>query len=252
MKIEELINQYADDLTTTDTQILDFMLNNKKLVRSLTITELAKKTYTSPSSLTRLAKRLHFSGFSEMKFCFENEKPQEKVLSTNTYQMLTQDINATIKSLEQKNWQPILSKIHDAQNIYVYGTDWGEKIAAQLLVRNFFAQRQNMIFIPSITELKWKVQTITKQDLVFLISYSGKNAELKGIIQLLQLSKAFSVSITPISQNWLSSATDYNIYYYIRNLNLNRDNTLEFNHFSPLYLTIDLLFRKFIDSPYAS
>ena len=146
MKFEEVINKYADRLTKSDLDILNFILKDKEYAASLKTKELAKKTFTSPSGLTRLAKRLHFSGFQ-----------------------LSADLKDTIKLFLQIDMVPIMKKISQAHFIYVYGTDWGEQIAAQLLTRNFLATQLNMIFIPSITELKWQVKTITPKDLLILI-----------------------------------------------------------------------------------
>lgn len=251
MHFEEIINKYSASLTPNDIEILNFIIADKQYAASLTSQELAKKAYTSPSGLIRLAKRLHFSGFSEMKFFLENEINNIPKFSQSSSSQLEEDVIQTVKSIKQVNLDLLFEKIHSSQYIYIYGTDWGEKIAAQLLVRNFLAQKQNMIFIPSITELKWKVQTLTEKDLVIIISYSGEDDELKNIINLINLKHAFSVSITPISRNSLSSETLFSIYYHITNLNLRNDSSLEFNHFSPLYLTVDLLFREFIDSKYS-
>lgn len=250
MQFEEIINKYSSNLTPNDIQILNFIIKNKTYAASLKSKELAKKTYTSPSGLIRLAKRLNFSGFSEMKYFLENETKNTKSSSNKSSEQLQKDIYQTIKSIEQIDLEPLFKKIYSSQHIYIYGTDWGEKIAAQLLVRNFLAQKQNIVFIPSITELKWEVQNLTDNDLVIIISYSGENQELKNLLRVINLKHAYSVSITPISNNFLSSETSLSIYYYMTNLNLRNDNSLEFNYFSPLYLTTDLLFRKFIDSKY--
>lgn len=247
MLFEEVINKYADRLTKSDLDILNFILKDKEYAISLKTKDLAKKAYTSPSGLTRLAKRLHFSGFSEMKYFLENDVKKNEEIKNNNVISLSADLKDTIKILAQIDMKPIIKRISQANYIFVYGTDWGEQFAAQLLVRNFLAAQLNMIFIPSITELKWRVKTITQKDLLILISYSGENVELKELIKIINLIKAPSVSITPISHNFLSTKTDYNIYYQITDLKLGGDHSLEYNHFSPLYVVVDLLFRYYLD-----
>lgn len=247
MLFEEVINKYADRLTKSDLDILNFILKDKEYAISLKTKDLAKKAYTSPSGLTRLAKRLHFSGFSEMKYFLENDVKKNEEIKNNNVISLSADLKDTLKLLVQIDMKPIIKKISQANCIFVYGTDWGEQFAAQLLVRNFLAAQLNMIFIPSITELKWRVRSITQNDLLILISYSGENVELKELVKMINLSKAPSVSITPISHNFLSAKTDYNIYYQITDLKLGGDYSLEYNHFSPLYVVVDLLFRYYLD-----
>ncbi|RHW51196.1 hypothetical protein DS831_04000 [Bombilactobacillus bombi] len=250
MTIEEVINRYEDNLTKTDKEILKFIISNKKDATSLKITELAKKTFSSPSSLTRLAKRLNFSGFSELKYFLENTTDNKTYTALDSITKLKNDIEDTIKLILQIDMKPIITTMVKANNIFVYGTDWGEQVAAQLLVRNFLAITKKIIFIPSITELKWCTKHISKNDLLILISYSGEDNELKDVIRMVNLSKTPSISITPISHNYLSTKTNYNIYYQVTDLKLYNDNSLEFNYFSPLYVSIDMLFRFYLETAF--
>lgn len=64
LELEALINAHYHELNENDLQILSFIVNNKQSVHQMTITELAKLTLTSKSTVLRLTKKLGFSGYS--------------------------------------------------------------------------------------------------------------------------------------------------------------------------------------------
>lgn len=68
MTLEELITKHQKALGDLDKTILRYVLDNKKEVQQLGITELATATYTSKSTVLRLVRKLGFAGFSEFKY----------------------------------------------------------------------------------------------------------------------------------------------------------------------------------------
>lgn len=56
-----------------DLSIVDYILENPKEVTDLTIEELAKVTYTSPSSIVRLCKKLGVKGYSDFRIKLASE-----------------------------------------------------------------------------------------------------------------------------------------------------------------------------------
>lgn len=53
--------------TGAEVEVVDYILNNPEAVIKLTIDELARVSYSSPSSIVRLCKKLGFKGFSDFK-----------------------------------------------------------------------------------------------------------------------------------------------------------------------------------------
>ncbi|PMD67949.1 MurR/RpiR family transcriptional regulator [Companilactobacillus nuruki] len=248
MRIEELINEHSDRLTDNDMQLLSIILRNKKIISNLNSKEISDIAYTSPAGLTRLAKKLNFKGFTEFKYFLRQEADSIESHKLNHTQILINDMNDTIKLLSQTNLNPLVSAIHSAKRIYLYGTDWGEKRACELLARDFLACNILLYTIPSYTELQWVLNDITENDLLLVISFSGENIDLNTSLQKLKLKNAPYISITPLSKNTLSSRATYNLYYSTTNLKITNTPDTEYNYFSPLELVIDALFRYYIDS----
>lgn len=66
MSVIQLLKQ-PDHFTSTEKRLADYILNNLDHIAHLTITDLATATYTSHSAVIRLAKKLNFSGYKELK-----------------------------------------------------------------------------------------------------------------------------------------------------------------------------------------
>lgn len=247
MTIEQLINQNNNILTDGDMEILSYCLINKKSVVRKSIKELADEVHVSKSTIVRLTQKLGFSGFAEFKFYLKNEQKDTQQSADNNMSLLEKDIQNTLSLIQQTNMLPLCRKIDEVKRVFIYGTDWGEKKAADDLVRNFMSCGVFMIHIPSVTELHWNIDRFTSEDLIIFISFSGENKAIEKNITKLQLRKIPICSITPLHQNFLSSHADYHLYYQFTQLSLERDNQQEYNLFITLNILTDALFRTYLD-----
>src|SRR5699024_8542898 len=65
--INMLIKSYYDNLNGTSKDIADYLLKHPQTSSALTITDLARETNSSISSISRFAKKLGFNNFQELK-----------------------------------------------------------------------------------------------------------------------------------------------------------------------------------------
>lgn len=247
MRFEDLINKNADRLNSNDMQLVSFLLRNRSKVGDMKSSEISDLVYSSPATLTRLSKKLGFNGFSELRYFITNEAIEHNKTSINHTAALIKDMHDTINLLAQTDLVPLVQEMHNAGHIYLYGTDWGEKRACNLLARNFLACHLTLYTIPSITELKWILPSLKDDDMLIVISFSGENIEMnEGLLQL-KLRKIPFMSITPLAKNTLASRADYNLYYCSTRLNISAAADTEYNYFSPLEFVVDALFRYYLD-----
>lgn len=248
MRFEDIINKSADKLNTNDMQIVSFLLRNKNTIDDMKASEISDLVYSSPATLTRLSKKLGFNGFSELRYFISNESKEIKHARTDNTAALIKDMHDTMNLLSQTDLGPLVKLMHESHHIYLYGTDWGEKRACNLMARNFLACRLALYTIPSITELKWILPSFHDDDMLIVISFSGENVEMNQSLLQLKLRKIPFISITPLAKNTLASRADYNLYYCSTRLNLSSSSTnTEYNYFSPLEFVVDALFRYYLD-----
>lgn len=65
MLITEKLEQY--DFAASEKVLIDYILEKKELIKDKTTKQIAKETYTSASTLVRIAQKLGFSGWNELK-----------------------------------------------------------------------------------------------------------------------------------------------------------------------------------------
>lgn len=249
--LEERINEAQDTLTKTDFNILNYLMTNKLRIQELSIHKIAEQAFVSSASIVRLAKKLDFSGFSEMKFAMKSEFEENSEEFKSSISLLEQDIHDTLNLISEQNLQPICEGIRDSNRIFCYGTDWGEKMAANYLVRIFLASDVLIYQVPSTTEFLWMLDQMREGDLVIIFSFSGDNATLKRIIPLLKAKNISILSITPLSGNYLSSNSTYRLYYKGTQLKITNSNNTEYNFFTSLNVLIEFLFRYYHDNYYS-
>lgn len=254
MRLEEIFSMHLEKLNKTDFSILNYVISNKDNVVNMSLEELAAETYVSTASLVRCAQKLGFTGFSEFRYFIKGELSQKDSSTKKNSSLLKQDVSDTIKLISQTNLDPLCEALNKAGKIFVYGTDWGERIAAEMLTRNFLACDIPIYTIPSVTEFKWSMQNLTSDDLVIIISFRGQSSSIKSIVGELKTREIPFISITQFSKNILSSQADFNLYYKFTILNSNDTKNdhadKEHNLFSSLYVLVEIFFSYYYDNFY--
>ena len=252
MRLEERINTYFGQLSKTDFAISNFIISNKSRIIQMSVEDISSAVYVSAASVVRFAKKLQFSGFSELKYFLKEELEEHDRLDETSTELLHKDIEETINLVTQTNLQPICQCIKQAERIYSYGTDWGERISSEYLVRNFMVADIFVHPVPSLTEMNWMIDKLTPNDLVIIFSYSGERNHVKTVMSQLKVRNIPVIAITPLSNNFLSSEATYRLYYKTTQLAEDPNGLKEYNFFTTLNLLTEYLFRYYYDNFYGS
>ena len=62
-----------DHLTIQEKYLVDYIINNQEDILKKNINELAKLSYTSSATISRLCKKLGFNGYKEFKYQYAAE-----------------------------------------------------------------------------------------------------------------------------------------------------------------------------------
>jgi len=117
MDFEQRVKNKYDDLSENEKEMVFFIRSNVTKVVNSSIIELAEELLSSKSSVLRLAKKLGYHGFSDMKYSLENSLNASVYEPTDLMANLENDITKTFQYVQQTNFQPILDKIFQANNI---------------------------------------------------------------------------------------------------------------------------------------
>ena len=132
MEIEKLLN--GKKVSELERTILTYLSENQKQLGSLNIQQIAKATYTSTSTVFRLAKKLGFAGYSEMVYKLSNHG-----LNTNFSESVSENarlFSNLINQVFQENQLQIIEcgkcLSHKEKTVFILGTGYSGIIAEYL------------------------------------------------------------------------------------------------------------------------
>lgn len=201
--------QYAS-LSKAQKRIANYILNHREDVIHYSITTMAQKTGTVPSTVTRFCQALSYRGFSELKVYMEKnlatplavDAPIQKTDSTqlviqklmNTFQNAVSD---TLRTLDGKTLAKVVDAILKAKNIVFFGQSGGSisaQYAQQLLLRiNVLSQT-----VSGSVDMNLAASTLGEEDVAIGINYSG---EVRSVIEAMTTAKHNKATVIVITAN---------------------------------------------------
>ena len=195
--IGRIKKQYAS-LSKAQKRIANYILNHREAVVHYSITTMAQKTGTVPSTVTRFCQALSYKGFSELKVYIEKnlispsgaDTPIQKSDSIQTViqKLMNSSQNAvsdTLRTLDTRSLVKAADAIMAAKNVVLFGQSSGyvsAMYAKQLLLRiNILSQT-----VKGNLDMNLAASTLTKGDVAIGIGYSG---EIKSVIEALNIVK---------------------------------------------------------------
>ena len=211
MKLEELINQYYNTLKPNDLYIWKYIATHKSECKNLTIDELAHKCNTSRSSILRFAQRLSLKGYSELKF-YLRQSDNCSTISNELIKNYCFTMADLIRDYGNRDYSQICEMIYHSQKVFLYGTGTLQRNVANEMRRFFLAGHEHFYMIDGVDELSALFNTLTSEDLVFVISLNGKSDNAINFAQQLSLNGIPFISMTRIQDNKIAHYSSQSIY----------------------------------------
>lgn len=212
--------------TTSEKQVVDYLLEQQRNIQNKTTAEIAADTFSSKSTLVRIAKKLNYSGWTALKADFLNEldylEKSASCIDAN-YPFTKSDSLMTIANkiarLEIESIEDTLSLItHDDLRKVV------DMIAKSSEI-NIFAASNNLLvaqeFSHQMSRIKREVKIhsiqgeilfnayLAKQDSCgLIITYSGETGSLNQVAKLLVEQNIPVITITSMGENTTARYAD--------------------------------------------
>lgn len=174
LNIHNLTNKY--NLNETEKTILLFIECHSKDIKEFGIRGVAKQCYTSPATIVNLAKKMNFSGYSELVFkikentLLENNDHPAEVTALPHYQKLSQRYFA--------EFEQILDDYRD-KTIMILGSGFSQIIANYInesLILNGFRSITN-------SHLELIREEYAGETLIVVVTESGETSRLKELVK---------------------------------------------------------------------
>lgn len=224
----------SSNLSSNEKEVAQFLLSNKENIKHLSITEISKNTFTSPSTTVRLAQKLGYDGWKELKEAFYEEmkyleshfieiNPNIPFTKKNTIQdisgiiasLLKDAIEDTHELLQHDDLQKAVLALNKADNIYIFAITNTASITYDFQYKmKYLYKKVHIIDNPEL--FAFTLPIIKKDDCCLLISYSGETFEIFHLGNYLRKRHFTAISITSIGDNSLLHMTDYHLYISTR------------------------------------
>lgn len=205
--------KYFDDLTNSEKNVFNYIYDHQNEVISMKINDLAKKALTSKTVVINMTQKLGFSGYADFKYYLRSGYLPKK--KKNKYEEieneLEDNIQKTFTLINIEKLKEIVKEIEKAKTIYIAARGTSKAVGSHLNhllltlgIRCIFLEDYNLTTIVS--------RTLDINEIVILISLSGKTEKILEVATTAKLRKAKTVSITCFDRNPLSEIVDYKLY----------------------------------------
>lgn len=166
MDVEFLIDKYQ--LNDSESQILRYMALNQDNLKKLGVRKVASDLFVSTATIVNMAKKIGFSGYSELVFAFQKD--------------FTVDASpASYNQEEQTAFIQLISK-HRRHPIMVLGSGFSQNLA------NYFSEYLNLYGFRATanSHLEFLRQSAGEDILIMVISNSGDTVRLAELTTMAQ------------------------------------------------------------------
>lgn len=219
--------EFELDFTQTEKEISHYILNHGDEVLSMSIKELAKKTYASPATIIRLCRKIGLEGYNDFKIkysaelqydlhhndCidvnFPFEKDDSKEMICHKLSTLSKEVIAdTVKLIDFDELDKIVNLLYQSDKIDIYGS--GNSLLAAMSFQHKMMRIQRDVNLKILHgEQIFLSYNSNEQRIALVISYSGETNEIVHIAQILKEKKTPIIVLTSVGNNRLSHYADY-------------------------------------------
>lgn len=257
MTIENMI-KCCDNLTPTENQLAQYILQNKHQIHKLSIQDLAEETFVSKSAIHRFCKKIGLDGFNELKvklaqdnageFKIENQidvnfpfnyQDSEVVIAQKLLTLYETSIRDTYNSIDKEELNKSVELLHNAEIIDIYAHAHNINVA-----ENFQDKMRGIGRIvncpKSFYEQRCVAAASKPNHVALILSYSGKATFLPDIVQILHRKEVKMVLVgkvgSDIEQNYIKN------YLYISDKENLRNRISQFSSHISMQYMLDIIF----------
>ena len=209
LSFENRVNQLYMRLNEVDDEIIDWL--RKNCTETTTLKEVANNLYVAPNTVFRLAKKLDYVGFSEMRYALAREKHGDQArygLNIDDAD-LRDSIGRTLELIDRKQIEQIVDLARKKDKVVVCGMGTNEFFCNMLVTYMHYAGISN-----AVLDFEYSIRNLTANDMAVFVSVSGENQRIVNLAREAKEKGAVLVSITDVHYNTVQKLADYNLYFY--------------------------------------
>lgn len=213
------IKEFEESYTSTEKIIAKYILEHGTEIINYSSQMLGEKTNTSAAAIIRFSKKIGFKGFSDLKMNLAQSSSNENTntdvdiifnenddIATLVDKGCKLNMNTVLKTYQLINTddlQRAIDLLCKASTIYLFGVG-GSSIIANDIEQKLMRIGKKVIYNDDLHIQMTFTQSMSKDDVALVISYSGTTAGLVDIAKVLIDKNIKYISLTQINQNFIS------------------------------------------------
>ncbi len=216
-----------DGLATAERRVADFILNHPETVLTMNVQDLAAAAETSAATVSRVVRRLNFSGYNELKLQLmadlsagqEDEsvddaiRPDEDLHSLKSKLLASAErsLRETVDQVHEDDLENVLPLLHQARHLLIFG------VGASYLVAQNIAQKWSRLgYACTVSDdlnmfLPPAMATNPHDAVVWFVSNSGESPEAVMAAKLAHSAGLPVIATTKLGTNSLTKYADYQL-----------------------------------------
>ncbi|PAN91757.1 DNA-binding protein [Enterobacter cloacae] len=225
---ENIVNTFRE-LSAELQRAAEFSLQNTNQLVVLSMRAFAAEAGVKPATLLRLAQRLGYNGWGELKDAFIDElglrndtyvSKAEKLIAKGTQPQLYEEVfqahQANLAFTQNENHQAMeqaVSLLDAAENVYICGFRASFPIAWSLFYVYRLFNRQVSLIDGLASNIEVFTRELTAQDCLLLTSFAPYSRESLDVLRAAQQAGATIVAITDSPVSPLAQAADCTLLF---------------------------------------
>ncbi|MHC5250301.1 MurR/RpiR family transcriptional regulator [Enterococcus sp. LJL90] len=224
MLIRERLETFS--FTAGEQKVVDYLLVEGDNIADKSTSQIALATFSSKSTLVRIAQKLNYSGWSDFKadYLREIDYLDKFVAKVDANRPFTKNdslmsIAAKIAALEEEaiadslsllshnQLRQALTLLTDAKTIHLFAVS-NNLLLAQEFAHNMARIKKDVRIHALQSELIFQAGLAEADSCAIIISYSGETEVLKDVSQLLKQKQIPIILLTSLGENSLSRVAD--------------------------------------------
>ena len=220
------INTMKNQLTSIEKRIAEYILKDPEAIKNLNTYQVAKNCKASQASIVRFAKKLGFKGFPDFKLSLSqdigNRKAEshiniihEEIKPEDSFEIVGKKVahanitavNNTYEITDFKELENAVKAIAQADKIMVVGVGFSGIVAKDFYYKLLELGKHAIMENDTHTQLSC-LSSMGKNDLLFVISHSGKTVQMYDITKVAKDKDVKIISLTSIVPNPISDLAD--------------------------------------------
>jgi transcriptional regulator len=234
------IQENYSKLNELEKEILDFIKKELSSRDHLSLNEVSKQFFVSPNTVVRLAKKLGYTGFVQLR-----EDIIHSIVPNPNNQSLSIDnqLVQTKKLLKNETIDEIITLLDTKKEILFYAHGLSKypcDIAAdklRILGKNATVYNERHLMLHSAVHSN-------KDTLIFLVSMSGETKNLVECANVASVNGATMVSISGLSQNPIEKISDLSVFVDYQKQNFEG---MDISSRFPISYFFEVLIAKYLD-----